>query len=70
MAKKQEVEKVSPALCLRSLQSFHESVTMLTNIIPATIDYIRDNPSDNKTYQEHLIKLLEEHQETVKSFYN
>lgn len=60
MAKKVEIEKLSPGACLDSLRAYHEAVFMLVTTCDSVIEYIPNT---------QIRKILFENTEAVKSFY-
>lgn len=68
MAKKTEIQKISPSVCLRSLEAYNEAIFMLTSMLPAVIKYIKDTPNDNKDYQNKVLEILEKNKENIDSF--
>lgn len=60
MAKKNEIEKLSPGICLESLRAYNQAVFLLVNTLSAVLDQIGNGKiRDMVSYQ------LDE----VKSFY-
>jgi hypothetical protein len=60
MAKQQEIKKLNPGDCLRSLQAFHEQVTMLTILVKNFSDEIPN---------EHIRKQFIASAKAVTAFY-
>lgn len=69
MASKQSREIIPPYKCIESLKHFNELLLGYRMTYGAMLEYIKTTPPDNKSLQQKIIEIAEQHQENINQFY-
>jgi len=70
MAKKDNIKRLNPSECIMALGEYQGRVSGLLNILPATIDFLKEIKTSNPGLRDKLVGYLEEHMKGINEFRN